>query len=137
MKTNLAPVLAAEDEESDALILRLAFQRAGVPHPLVIVGDGQEAVDYLTGSPPYTDRTIHPLPGLLLLDLKMPRMNGFEVLAWMGPRPEFKDLPAIVLSSSANDADILMARQMGARDYVVKPHALPDYVKLIQGLLAR
>jgi CheY-like chemotaxis protein len=73
-------VLAAEDEETDAFILRLAFEKAEVANPLIVVPDGQVAVDYLRGAPPYQDRTVHPLPGLLTLDLKMPRMNGFDVL---------------------------------------------------------
>jgi CheY-like chemotaxis protein len=136
-KTSLPPVLAAEDEETDAFILRRAFEMASVPQTLVVVADGQEAVDYLGGNPPYADRVLHPLPGLLLLDLKMPRMNGFDVLAWLASRPDFKCLPTVVLSSSPDDADILRARQMGARDYFVKPNSLSDYVKIVQSLHAR
>ena len=98
-KHDSPPVLVAEDEQSDAHILRLAFQRAGIPRSLVVVTDGQEAIDYLCGNPPYTDRSAHPLPGLLLVDLKMPRMTGFDVLAWLASRPDFQHLPAIVFSS--------------------------------------
>jgi CheY-like chemotaxis protein len=83
MNHSFLPVLVAEDEESDAVILRLAFQKAHVPHPLVIVHDGQEAVDYLLGKGHYADRILHPIPALILLDLKMPRMSGFDVLAWL------------------------------------------------------
>jgi CheY-like chemotaxis protein len=131
------PVLVAEDEETDGFILRLGFERAGLPNPLLVVRDGQEALDYLIGNAPYADRSIHPLPALLLLDLKMPRMNGFEVLAWLATRPDFKDLPAVVLSSSSDDSDIQKARQMGARDYFVKPHSLSDLVKILQRLHTR
>src|SRR5688572_7974521 len=107
MKNNdSSPVLVAEDEQSDAHILSLAFQRAGIRRPLVFVTDGKEAVDYLCGNPPYTDRTVHPLPGLLLVDLKMPRMTGFDVLAWLASRPDFKHLPAIVFSSSSAAQDV-------------------------------
>lgn len=125
-------MLVAEDEETDALILRTAFKQAGIIHPLVVVTDGQEAVHYLCGNDPYGDRAAHPLPALLLLDLKMPQMSGFDVLAWLASRPDFKYLPAVVFSSSANDQDISKARQMGARDYFVKPNSISDYVKIAQ-----
>ena len=137
MKNENPPVLLAEDEETDAFILRMAFENAGIVHPLVVLRDGQEAVDYLCGNAPYTDRSVHPLPALLLLDLKMPRMDGFGVLAWLASRQDFKDLPAVVFSSSANDQDISKARQMGARDYFVKPHSLSDYAKIVQMIHSR
>lgn len=130
-------VLSAEDEESDAFILRLAFQRASIKNRLVIVCDGAEAVNYLSGNGQYADRATHPLPSLLLLDLKMPRMSGFDVLAWLAVRPEFKNLPAVVLSSSSDETDMLKARQMGACDYFVKPHELSQFVKIIQSLRSR
>ncbi len=125
------PILVAEDEETDGLLLRIALKEAGLRNPLVIVRDGQAVVDYLTGAAPYADRVTHPLPGLLLLDLKMPRMSGFDVLEWLASRPDFAHLPAIVLSSSLEEADIQKARQMGARDYLVKPH---DYRHLTLAL---
>ena len=131
------PVLAAEDEESDAFILRLAFQKAGVSNPLVIVSDGHEAIDYLASHGRYSDRNAHPLPALLLLDLKMPRMSGFDVLRWLSMQPNFQHLPAIVLSSSSDESDLLRARQLGARDYFVKPLSLPDFVGIIKSLQSR
>ncbi len=134
---NLPAVLAAEDQENDASLLRTAFERAGVRHPLLVVHDGQEAVDYLTGKPPFRDRAKYPLPVLLLLDLKMLRLNGFDVLSWLASHSDFQDLPAIVLSSSWHDQDVLKARQLGARDYFIKPLQLSEYVKIIQGLKAR
>lgn len=133
----LPRVLAAEDEETDAFILRLAFEKAGVANPLTIVRDGQEAVDYLAGAAPYDDRAVHPLPALLTLDLKMPRMNGFDVLGWLRTRPEFKNLPVFVISSSSDEADIERARQLGARDYFVKPHRLDDFAAIIRTLQTR
>ena len=131
------PVLAAEDEETDALILQLAFKKARVPNPLIVVGDGEQAVDYLAGSPPYSDRVAHPLPVLLILDLKMPRISGFDVLSWLTNHPEFKDLPSIVFSSSPAESDIQKARQMGARDYIVKPHGLGEMVKAVEQIRDR
>ena len=132
-----APILAAEDEETDCLLLRMALKKSGLQNPLFIAQDGQDAVDYLSGVPPYRDRVTHPFPGLLLLDLKMPRMNGFEVLAWLAERPTFQTLPVVVLSSSTNDSDIKKARQLGAREYLVKPNDFRKLTKILQDLAAR
>jgi CheY-like chemotaxis protein len=135
--STLAPVLAAEDEETDAYLLRYAFRQARVANPLTIVSDGQEVVNYLTGSAPYGDRSLHPLPVLVTLDLKMPRMNGFNVLAWLRDQPAFKDLPVVVISSSSDEADINEARDLGARDYYVKPHLLDDFVEIARTIQRR
>jgi CheY-like chemotaxis protein len=137
MNEKLPPILAAEDEEADRIILEPAFQRAQLLHPLVIVRDGQEAVDYLSGKGRYADRAAHPLPVLLLLDLKMPRMNGFDVLTWLATQAAFKEIPAVVLSSSADESDVNKARQLGAREYFVKPHSLGDLMKIAHQMQAR
>ena len=137
MSALMQPILAAEDEETDRFILNLAFERAKLPGALVTVNDGGECVDYLSGIGSFADRTLHPLPALLLLDLKMPRMHGFEVLEWLATRPEFRDLPVIVLSSSSDESDIQKARQLGARDYFVKPHSLDEMVKILQRITER
>ena len=119
------------------MILRMAFERAGVTNPLVVVRDGQEAVDYLSGAGDYSDRQRFPLPGLILLDLKMPRMDGLDVLAWLAGRPELKGLPAIVLSSSPDQSDIRRAKEAGALEYFVKPHSLRELVAILQTLHSR
>lgn len=106
-----------------------------IAHPLVLIKDGQEAVDYLSGSAPYSNRNEHPLPALILMDLKLPRMTGFDVLAWIATRPELRAIPVVVLSSSSADADIQKAKEMGARDYVVKPNGTGQYVAIVQRLL--
>ncbi len=137
MSPRLPLVLCAEDEETDAIILRRAFQKQGLAYPLVVVRDGQEAVDYLSGSGPYRDRLEHPLPALLLLDLKMPRMSGFDVLEWLATRPDLARIPVVVLSSSSSEADLRKARGMGAREYLVKPNDPGQYAILVQALHAR
>lgn len=134
---SLPIILAAEDERSDAFIMRLVFEKAGVMNPLTIVSDGRDVVNYLTGTPPYEDRATHPLPALLTLDLKMPLMSGFDVLDWLRTRPEFKDLPAVVISSSSDEADVKKARSLGARDYFVKPHQIEDFVAIVRTLQSR
>jgi CheY-like chemotaxis protein len=137
MVTIPAPILSAEDESTDRLILQIAYRGTGLPHSLVFVQDGVEAVDYLAGKPPYSDRLANPLPGLLMLDLKMPRMDGFDVLAWLTGQPELRDLPVVVLSSSSNDADVERARNLGARDYLVKPHDFRDLTRMLRELVDR
>lgn len=127
-------ILVAEDEPTDVLLLRYAMEQAGSPHKLVVVQDGKEAIDYLSGQPPYADRSQYPLPALMLLDLKMPRLTGFDVLSWLGTQRKLKKLPAIVLTSSADDADRERAEQLGAADYLVKPTAVGDLVKLVKKL---
>src|SRR6185436_18985237 len=93
-------VLVAEDDPSDAFLLQRAFAASGVPAVLHFVRDGQEAIDYLGGEANYANREAHPLPDLLLLDLKMPRLNGFDVLAWLRQQPGLRRLPVTVLTSS-------------------------------------
>lgn len=137
MNERLRPILAAEDEESDRMILELAFQRAKLPRALVLVRDGQEAIDYLSRNGSYADRSAHPLPALLILDLKMPRMSGFDVLAWLSTQRELKEIPAVVLSSSADESDMSKARRLGARDYFVKPHSLDELIKIVQQMQTR
>lgn len=134
---SLAPILAAEDEETDGVLLQVALAAAHVPNPLVIVPDGKLAVDYLSGAPPYADRTVHPLPSLVLLDLKMPRMTGFDVLEWLSRQPQFRDTPVVVLSSSLDKRDIDRARQLGAWDYFVKPHDYRGLTGMLRQLAER
>jgi CheY-like chemotaxis protein len=137
MNTSNRPILLAEDEESDALILGLACEKAGLARPLVIVRDGQEAVDYLRGNGRYADRSAHPLPALVVLDLKMPRMTGFDVLGWLASQATLSEIPAVVLSSSADESDIAKARQMGAREYFIKPHRLEELITIARWLDTR
>ena len=118
--SNYPTILYVEDEESDALLMRLAVKRAGVPNPLRIATDGVQAIDYLTGTGAFADRNQHPLPCVVLLDLKLPRKSGFEVLAWIRQQPKFAGLPVIVYTSSSNSADQDKARELGVADYVVK-----------------
>ena len=128
---NEVPILLAEDDENDIFLMGRAFDRVGIRNPLSVVHNGQEAIDYLGGKGAFAARKKHPLPGLLLLDLKMPWMDGFDVLAWLRKRPEFNTLPVVVLTSSKLQADIDKSREMGVYDYRVKPHDFEDLVRLL------
>jgi CheY-like chemotaxis protein len=120
----VASILLAEDDDNDIFFLQRAFQAAGVENPLRVVKDGQEAIEYLAASGNYTDRAQHPLPCLLILDLKMPRKTGMDVLQWKHDQPVLKTVPSIVLSSSAHRHDIERAYRLGANGFVVKPQSV-------------
>jgi CheY-like chemotaxis protein len=128
------PVLAAEDEESDAALLQLAFARANSPKKLVIVRDGQQVLDYLNGIREFSDRGIYPLPSVLLLDLKLPHLGGFEVLQWIRERPQFADLKIFIFSSSTPDSNIERALRMGAAALLIKPHGMQELIKVVKTL---
>jgi CheY-like chemotaxis protein len=130
-------ILLVEDDRDDAFFLRRAFLRAGLSHPIVDVRNGQQAVNYLSGNALFADRSLYPLPKLVVVDLKLPLMDGFELLAWLQNRPELGALPVIVISSSNLDSDRAKAMQLGAKDYVVKPHDPDELVPIIQTLRAR
>ncbi len=127
-------VLVAEDNRDDMFLLRWAFQRAGLAPEIIHMPDGVATMDYLKGTPPYADRALHPLPELLLLDIKMPRANGFDVLAWLAGRPDLSCLPVVVLSASVFPAEVEMALRLGAREFLTKPSAMDDLVGLVKGL---
>ena len=129
MKSN-ASLLVAEDDENDVFFLQRAFQQAKIGNPLHVVRDGQEAIDYLSGDGKFSDRTQYPLPHLFILDLKMPRKTGLDVLGWLHEQSELRCLPVLVLSSSAQRTDIERAYELGANGFVVKPASLEKRVEL-------
>ena len=132
-----SPILLAEDDEGDIFILRRALRGAGIANPLQIVRNGQEAIQYLEGEGPYSDRKKYPWPSLLLLDLRMPLMDGFEVLAWLQRRRRPKDLLVAILSGSRDEADTLRATELGADAFCVKPQAYDELVSILRGLHER
>jgi len=132
-----ATILVADDDQNDVFFLRRAFQKSGAAHAVIHVSDGQEAIDYLLGEANYRDRARFPIPALLLLDLKMPKVDGFDVLEWLKTRPEFESLPVVVLSSSSREDDVQRARTLGAADYRVKPADFDELLVLAQDFTSR
>lgn len=125
-----AVILLAEDREDDIIIIRRAFQQGGIINPLFVVRDGEEAVAYLEGRGRYFNREEFPLPGLLLLDLKMPKMDGFEVLKWIRQQRGFSSLRVVVLTSSDAIRDVNVAYHLGANSFMVKPMDFENVVEL-------
>jgi CheY-like chemotaxis protein len=129
------PILLVEDETDDAFLIEHAFATAAPEVRMHVCKDGEAAAAYLAGLPPYQDRTRHPLPYLVILDLKLPRMNGVELLQWIRRQEPYKDLPVVVHSSSRQRADIDRAYYLGANAYVPKEVDLGRLVDLARGLV--
>jgi CheY-like chemotaxis protein len=127
-----AIILHVDDDANDILLLQHACRKASAGFDVQAVHDGNEAIAYLQGTATFSDRQKHPLPNLLLLDLKMPRMNGFDVLVWLRQQQDFKRLPVIVLTSSNHDADVRRAYDLGANSYLVKPVGFEGLVGLVK-----
>jgi CheY-like chemotaxis protein len=115
-------VLLVEDDLNDIFLVKRAFKVARIHHPLQVVTDGVEAIQYLSGEGKYADRGAYPLPRLIVMDIKMPRSTGFEVLEWVkGDGRPLRRIPIVIVSSSDNPADINRAYELGANAYMVKP----------------
>lgn len=129
------PILLVEDDNADAMLIERAFRRARIDNPVRRVGDGDAAVQYLSGLSPYGDRDKHPLPVLILLDLKLPRRSGFEVLSWLRAQDSgVQRLPVVVLTSSSHSQDVNRAYDLGANSYLVKPGGPDALLEMIQKL---
>ncbi len=123
-------ILLAEDDENHVLLIQRAFKLAGLLNPMVVVEDGEQAVAYLSGAGKYANREEYPLPCLLLLDLKMPNKNGFEVLEWLRRQPSLSSLRVVVLTTSDQVRDVNRAYQLGANSFLTKPIDFRDFVQL-------
>ena len=128
------PILLVEDDANDALVARRALERAGVTAPITHLQDGEEAINYLAAYTPFHDRAKHPLPSLILLDLKMPKLSGFEVLSWLQSRPELAKIPVVVLTGSMLPADRKQAQNLGAVGFEVKPVEFEQIVAIAQNI---
>jgi len=125
-------MLYAEDDPNDVVIFKIAFKRATLPHSLYTVSDGQEAIDWLNGKGTYADREKYPFPDVLILDLKMPRKTGFDVLEWARGQKEFAKLAIFVLSSSDEPSDVKRAYALGATTYFVKSVSCFDVIQYLR-----
>lgn len=127
-------LLLIEDDPNDILLIQRAFAKACLVNPLKIVRDGEEAVNYLAGIGAFADRTRFPLPSLILLDLKLPRKSGLEVLQWLRQQPVLKQTPVIVLTSSKETYDVNRAYELGANSYLVKPVGFEGLLELVKSI---
>lgn len=131
-----ATVLLCEDDPDDVLLTQIAFEKARLANPLQIVRDGEEAIAYLRGEDRFADRTRFPMPILLLLDLKLPKLDGFYVLEWLRRQPALDRLPVAIMTASDHDPDITRAYALGADSYLIKPPDAEALLALVQRLRA-
>ena len=127
-------LLLVEDDPNDVLLIRRAFRKANLANPIHVASDGDMALAYLQGEGAYANRDAFPLPVLILLDLKLPRRSGLEVLQWLRQQPGLKRLPVVILTSSRETADINHAYELGANSYLVKPVAFDTLLEMVKTL---
>jgi CheY-like chemotaxis protein len=131
-------ILQIEDEEAEVALLREAFTRVGILSPVRVARDGQQAIEYLAGEGRFSNRSMYPKPELVLLDLKIPKVPGLEVLSWIREQPSLNSLRVAVLSSSEDPADVESAYGLGISAYYIKPASMSERIRLaeeIKGLL--
>ena len=135
MKLTDFTLMLVEDDVNDVAFFQRAFAKSGLVNPVRVLRDGEEAVLYLQGIGTYADRALYPLPSLILLDLKMPRKSGLEVMSWMLAQPlPVRDIPVVMLTSSEERSDIRQAYALGARSYLVKPVAPKDLLDMLKSI---
>lgn len=128
---NPSTILLVEDDPASIKITSYIFNKAGLNNKLQVVTNGEDAISYLTGVGNYSDRETYPFPSLILLDLYMPSMNGFEVLSWIRNHREFQDLPVVVLTSSYDSDDIQKCYELGANNYLLKPISVDSLKEVV------
>jgi CheY-like chemotaxis protein len=127
-------ILLVEDNPDDVFIFKLALQDANITTSVGVAVDGQEAVDYLSGANKYSDREQYPLPFIVFLDLKMPFLDGFEVLSWIRTQPPLRGIATVVLSGSDEAKDHEKADELGAGGYLIKPPEPQAILKFLDNL---
>ncbi len=127
-------VLYVEDEENDALLMEMAFKSQGLQGGYRTVNNGQMAIDYLSGVGTFAQRDRYPFPGLVLLDLNLPEVHGFEVLKWIRAHSDFRELPVVVFSSSLREDDKTKAQELEANDFISKPNSPALLRNIVRGL---
>jgi CheY-like chemotaxis protein len=132
--TNAPVVLIVEDDANDAFFATRAIDKARLHCTARFVEDGESAIAYLAGQGRYADREAFPMPALVLLDLKLPRLSGHEVLRWLRSQPVLRRVPVIVMTSSSHPDDVADALDAGANAYVVKPGGIEDFVGCMRSI---
>jgi CheY-like chemotaxis protein len=127
-------LLMVEDDPDDAFMTRHALEKHQIPQRIIHVRDGEEAIKYLKGDAPYNDRAEFPLPVLMLLDLKMPKVTGFDVLDWLRTRPELASIPVVILTGSIHKQDRIAAHKLGAAGFEVRPVDFKALTNILEGV---
>jgi DNA-binding response OmpR family regulator len=139
MSAARSTILLVEDDENDAFFMQRTLQKAGIEFPVQVVTHGRQALDYLEGVGPFKDRAQYPLPAIICLDLKLPFVGGFELLAWIRADAFLQQVPVFILTSSSEDRDRQRAAELGAKAYFVKPptpEIVMEMVRFLEGKTA-
>ena len=137
MDASLGPILVVEDDQDHALLIRSVFESRSPGTVMRIVFTGRAALDYLEGIPPYDDRAQNPLPEVIILDLGLPDMSGFDVLSWLSIKEEYSYIPVIVLTSSNDPENERGAYSLGAHSYMTKPADFGELVDVVREVLGK
>lgn len=127
-------ILLVDDDDNDIVLYQRAMKKAGIENPVRVVVDGQDAMQYLSGSGAYSSRTEHPLPQLIITDLKLPLKTGLDLVAWLRQQPKLRRIPAIVLSSTAHPGEIDRVYEAGANAFLVKPTGMDQLIELFTAI---
>ncbi|MGQ4648304.1 response regulator [Lyngbya aestuarii] len=127
-------ILLVEDDENDVFLIKRAFRLQNSSHSLQVVQDGEIALNYLKGEEQYENRELYPLPSLILLDLKLPRLSGLEVLQWIRQQVDLKRMLVVVLTASREAPDVNRAYDLGANSYLVKPVDFQTFLEMVRTL---
>lgn len=130
--SNKGTILLVEDNPDEVELMKIALKRAEFTNPLQVLKDGQEALYYLQGENQYSDRSTYPIPCLMFLDLKLPRVSGPSVLRWIKNHPKLRVIPVIVLTSSREPGDLTTAYELGANSFLTKPAKLSEFVEMVK-----
>ena len=132
--TEHAEILLIEDNPGDAKLAKIALQKAEINNNVMWVKDGEEAFEFLLAKGRYSDRSNSPLPKIILMDLKLPKVNGFEVFTEIRNHSATNKIPVVMVTSSDEDTDMEKAKELGIDRYIVKPMDFLTYVKLLSGV---
>lgn len=128
------PILIVDDNENEAFFLSRAFKKAGLHNPVCFLEDGEDAIAYLKGDGEYADRHRFPFPKIIMLDMKMPRLGGLDVLRWIRDHDDCRIIPTMIYSHSRLEEDVKQAYRLGANAYFYKPSATEDLEKLVSAI---
>jgi two-component system, response regulator len=127
-------ILLVEDNPDDVVLTRMALEKSRIVNKLVVATDGEEALEYLFGQGKYADRDSWQLPEVVLLDLKLPRVDGLEVLKQIRANPATSLLPVVILTSSSEDRDMIKSYKLGCNSFIIKPVDFNQFVNAVQQL---
>lgn len=129
-------ILLIEDDENDVILIQRALDKGGLNAPVHVARDGEEAIEYFSGTGKYENAALHPLPSIVLLDLRLPKRSGLEVLEWLKSHENLALLPVVVFTNSTEDKDIKQAYALGANSYLKKPYTLAATTALLKAVSA-